>query len=99
MAFRRSGKPLSRPHHQPFNKTEAVMHGPRAFARASPLAILIARTEARAGLYAACEFDLHEAIDPLQAYAAESGLVDEIGQDAVQQILAKSFGEVRHELG
>lgn len=70
------------------------MHGPRAIARASPLAILIARSEARAALYAACEFDLPEAVDPLQAYAAESGLVHDIGQDAIQAILAAAFSQV-----
>src|SRR5262249_8816061 len=36
----------------------------------------VARAEARALLYAAGEFDLPDAVDPLQAFAAESGLVD-----------------------
>jgi hypothetical protein len=30
-------------------------------------------------------------VDPLQAYAVESGLVAMIGQDAVQRILADAF--------
>jgi hypothetical protein len=65
--------------------TADVRAAARALARASsPLCVLIARAEARALLYAATEFDLPEAADPLQSYAAESGLVDEIGQDAVQ---------------
>jgi hypothetical protein len=67
----------------------------RAAARApSPLCVLVARAEARALLYAASEFDLPDAVDPLQAFAAESGLVDEIGQDAVQAILAAVFSKV-----
>jgi hypothetical protein len=53
-----------------------------------------ARAEARALLYAACMIDLHEAIDPLQAFAVESGLVNQIGQDAVQAILADAFHAV-----
>jgi hypothetical protein len=73
------------------------MHTPdvRAAARLpSPLCVLVARAEARALLYAAGEFDLPDAVDPLQAFAAESGLVDEIGQDAVQAILAAVFSKV-----
>lgn len=31
------------------------------------------------------------AIDPLQRWAVDHGLVDEIGQDAVQRILAEAF--------
>jgi hypothetical protein len=54
-----------------------------------------ARCEARAILYAAGELNLHEAVDALQADAVASGLVDEIGQDAVQQIMADSFRGVR----
>jgi hypothetical protein len=54
-----------------------------------------ARAEARALLYAACEMDLHEAVDGLQAFAIESGLVEQIGQDAVQRILRDAFHAVR----
>jgi hypothetical protein len=56
-----------------------------------PLLVFIARAEARAMLLAADEFDIQTAVDPLQVYAAESGLVDRIGQDAVQRILAHTF--------
>jgi hypothetical protein len=64
-------------------------------AKAPELAIFRARCEARAILYAALEFDLHEAVDVLQADALASGLVDEIGQDAVQAIISEAFGRVR----
>jgi hypothetical protein len=50
---------------------------------------------ARAYLWAACEFDLHQAVDKLQHDAVASGLVAEIGQDAVQAIMAEAFGRVR----
>jgi hypothetical protein len=60
-------------------------------AKPSPLDIFIARAEARAMLWEAGEFDLHEAVDKLQADAERDSLVDEIGQDAVQAILAKAF--------
>jgi hypothetical protein len=70
-------------------------HDVRAAARApSPLCVLIARAEARTLLYAAGEFDLPDAVDPLQSFAVESGLVDEIGQDAVQAILTAAFSKV-----
>lgn len=35
------------------------------------------------------------AVDPLQAWAVTNGLVDKIGQDQVQAIMAASFGAVR----
>jgi hypothetical protein len=60
----------------------------------SLLEIFCARCEARAMLYAACEYTLQEAIDVLQADAERDGLVAEIGQDAVQAILARAFGRV-----
>jgi hypothetical protein len=60
----------------------------------SPLEVFVARAEARAILYAACELDLHEAVDELQAAAVRTGLVAELGQDAVQHILADAFHAV-----
>lgn len=39
--------------------------------------------------------DLHEAIDGLQAAAIRDGLVKEIGQDAVQAMIADAFTRVR----
>jgi hypothetical protein len=54
------------------------------------------RCEARAMLYAAGELGLHEAVDQLQVDAERTGLVDEIGQDAVQAIMADAFRRVRH---
>jgi hypothetical protein len=52
------------------------------------------RAEARAILVEACELDLHSAVDGLQEAAVATGLVDEIGQDAVQAIMAKAFAKV-----
>jgi hypothetical protein len=66
-----------------------------AEASASALAVLIARAEARALLWQAGELDLHEAVDELQAAAEASGLVDELGQNEVQAIIAKAFEAVR----
>jgi hypothetical protein len=59
------------------------------------LAVLISRAEARALLWQAGELDLHEAVDELQAAAEESGLIAELGQDAVQAIIAEAFEAVR----
>jgi hypothetical protein len=47
------------------------------------------RCEVRARLYAEGEIELHD--DELQADAEQSGLVEEIGQDAVQAMGA-AFG-------
>jgi hypothetical protein len=63
--------------------------------RIDPLAAFKARAEARAILWAACEIDLHEAVDALQAAAETSGLVEKIGQDTVQAILHDAFHRVR----
>jgi hypothetical protein len=52
------------------------------------------RAEARAILVAECEMDFHEAVDGLQAVAVAYGLVAELGQDAVQAILAEAFAKV-----
>jgi hypothetical protein len=46
-------------------------------------------------LWQAGEFDLHEAVDKLQADAERTGLVAEIGQDAVQKIMADAFAITR----
>ncbi len=54
------------------------------------------RCEARAHLYAAGEIpDLHDAIDVLQEHAVKHGLVRQIGQDAVQTVMAEAFQQVR----
>jgi hypothetical protein len=63
--------------------------------RPSPLAVLIARAEARAILWQACTFDLHTAIDVLWHAAERDGLVAALGADRVQQLLGDSFSEVR----
>jgi hypothetical protein len=52
------------------------------------------RCESRALLVKACLFDLHDAVDGLQADAVRIGLVDEIGQDAVQRMMADAFAIV-----
>jgi hypothetical protein len=58
---------------------------------ANPVAVFKARCEARAMLYAAGEFELIEAVDVLQASAVASGVLDLIGQDAVQGLMAAAF--------
>jgi hypothetical protein len=63
--------------------------------RPDPVLAFTARCEARAILWAACEFDLHKAVDELQRDAARTGLVAKLGQDAVQGILRDAFHSVR----
>jgi hypothetical protein len=62
---------------------------------ADPVEVLIARSTARAYLYSQGEFDLHEAVDGLQAAAIKLGLIESIGQDAVQDAIAQAFRPVR----
>jgi hypothetical protein len=67
-------------------------------ARPSALEVFIAHAEARAILWAACEFDLHEAVDALQAAAVASDLVAQLGQDEVQRLMAEAFAAVRDDV-
>jgi hypothetical protein len=69
----------------------------RADTRPDPVAVFTLRAWARAYLYAACEYDLHEAVDPLWADAVASGLTEQIGIDGVQRILANEFHRVRDQ--
>jgi hypothetical protein len=62
------------------------------------LDIFVARCEARALLCQVGEYDLHEAVDVLQADADASGLVLAIGDDGVQRILGCAFAAVRDDL-
>jgi ribosomal protein S12 methylthiotransferase accessory factor YcaO len=49
------------------------------------------RAQSRAYLWSIGEYSLHEAVDALQASAVRDGLVERIGQDAVQTILVDAF--------
>jgi hypothetical protein len=51
------------------------------------------RCEARALLWRLGELELQDAVDVLQADAVFDGLVDQLGQDAVQEIMARVFGD------
>jgi hypothetical protein len=71
-----------------------TMHARKIIAAPSAVKIFQAHAQARALLYPTGEFDLHGAVDALQEAAVATGLVNEIGQDAVQAILAEAFGGV-----
>jgi hypothetical protein len=60
-------------------------------ASVSPLEMFKLRCEARSYLCSAGEMNLAEAVDGLQNAAVSSGLVAEIGQDRVQEIIAREF--------
>jgi hypothetical protein len=72
----------------------AVVHQLPA-ARLDPIKAFEARCQAKALLVYACEIDLHDGVDALQMSAVENGLVRQIGQDAVQQIMADAFATIR----
>src|SRR5215467_9367234 len=58
--------------------------------------VLRIRAEARALQWAISEFEnLPEAVDLLQTFALEFGLIAEIGQDAVQQMIGDAFARYR----
>jgi hypothetical protein len=59
--------------------------------RVDPLDVFIERAEARAYLWSIGEFELAEAVDVLQHDAERDGLIEQYGQDAIQQIIAAAF--------
>ena len=73
----------------------APLRHPVAAARVDALKAFKLRCWARAELWAACEFDLHEAVDELQAAAERDGLIETIGQEAMQAIMRDAFHRVR----
>ena len=68
-------------------------------AQVHALELLHTHAQARALLWQAGEMSLHEAVDWLQAFVVSSGLVDQIGQDEVQNIMAEAFMAVRDDYG
>ena len=62
---------------------------------AVPIQVFTERCDARALLWAACQIDLHTAVDVLQHSAERTGLVDEFGQDHVQRVMADAFAKRR----
>src|SRR5262249_46150892 len=66
--------------------------------RIDPVAVFIARVEARAMLWAVGEMTLHDAVDELWADVARDGLVARLGVDKAQEIMAAAFAAVRDDL-
>jgi hypothetical protein len=58
----------------------------------------VATCEARAMLYLIGHLDLHTAVDGMQRYAEDRGLVAALGQDRVQQVMAAAFETARQIL-
>jgi hypothetical protein len=57
--------------------------------------VLEIRAQIRAFLWWQYHIEIDEAVDELQAYAERSGLVRELGQDRVQEIMAAPFARYR----
>ena len=85
-SFDRNGRPIG------LYKTQAR----EAMSTPAPVDVLRERAESRAFLWATGEIaSIPEAVDALQAFAIASGLVKEIGVDAVQAILSAAFTPYR----
>jgi hypothetical protein len=70
---------------------QILARGPQA----DPLDVFYERATTRAYLWSIGEYELNEAVDVLQADAVRGGLIDRIGQDAVQRILSDAFRPYR----
>jgi hypothetical protein len=66
--------------------------------RADPVEVFRLRCRSRAKLWHTGEIDLHTAVDELQQAAEARGLVDMIGQDAVQNLMVEAFAPLRDEV-
>src|SRR5262245_55641439 len=66
--------------------------------RADPIEVFRLRCPSPAKLWHAGDIDLHSAVDELQAAAEASGLIDKIGQDAVQALMVEAFAPLRDDL-
>ena len=64
-------------------------------AKVSALSAFRLRCEARALLVAEGVLDFQTAVDELQISAVKSSIIDVVGQDAVQVIMAAAFAKVR----
>jgi hypothetical protein len=78
----------------PLNGAAAVFALPLASEIAAAEAVYAERCEARALLYMAGEISRHDAVDELQVYAEQSGLIDRIGQDEAQRLMREAFAAV-----
>jgi hypothetical protein len=67
-------------------------------ARADPVEVFRLRCASRAKLWHTGQIDLHSAVDELQHSAEASGLIDAIGQDAVQGLMVEAFAPLRDDL-
>jgi len=78
------------------HRSGSVMTAAVAIKHINLLDAFIERAEARAYLWSIGELTLHEAVDVLQADAERDGLIEQIGQDRIQKILAECFASYRY---
>lgn len=62
-----------------------------AIKKVDPLKCFAARANVRAYLWSIGELDLIEAVDALQAAAVRDGLIQRVGQDEIQAMIADAF--------
>ncbi|MEH2468837.1 hypothetical protein V1281_001907 [Nitrobacteraceae bacterium AZCC 2161] len=62
---------------------------------APPMLVLELRAEQRAYLWWNYQIEIDEAVEPLQTFAEQSGLIDQHGQDHIQEIIAAPFARLR----
>jgi hypothetical protein len=69
----------------------AVIDRSRIIIGVDPVVVFALRCWARAALLEAGEFDLPEAVDVLQHDTERDGLIDQLGADCIQGIMAGAF--------
>ena len=72
-------------------RSNAAPHGKRCV---DPVMVFELRCEVKAYLVVAVVIDKIEAVDALQEAAVRTGLVNQIGQDGVQSMIARHFSGV-----
>jgi hypothetical protein len=61
--------------------------------RVDPLVAFIERADAKAYLWSVGEYSIAEIVETMQRHAERDGLVERIGQDAVNSILNGAFAK------
>jgi hypothetical protein len=82
------------------NQSPWAISVPKIDNRSRPINdVFRALCESRALRWQCGDLELADAVDWLQAIAEQNGLIKQIGQDAVQLIMARAFAAVRDDLG
>lgn len=77
----------------------APLKSPRPAPNPTALDVFLARAKARAAEWSTGQIALHDAVDDVQRTAEAYGLIAELGQNRVQELMVEAFAPLRDDLG